>query len=340
MKKYKNSLVLGAFSPPHKGHIYLINTAIKHSEKTHVFVCHRDIDTIDGQYRYETIRYIYSNNPNVIIYNIKHNKDDYPGEFGTTIDEFYEMWVNIIYSYVKKLDVVFTSEDYGDEFAQYLGIKHFLVDRLRIKYDICGTDIRTNPHDNWKYIPNLVKSYFTKKIVLVGPESSGKSTLTKLIAKKLKTKYVNEYGAEYIKNIGLNKNTKNNKKFTILDISHIAAGQIYLEDESLKKPKKIIIHDTDLITTQIWSEIYFNDCPKWIVDESYKRTYDMYLLMDIDFDWVDDGSREFPEKRKTHFNRIKSELEKRNIKYTLISGSIENRLKQSIKEINKIIKLR
>jgi len=336
-KKYKNGLVLGSFEPFHFGHKFLIDTAINNSEKVHVLVCYRDNDEINGEFRYESIRYTYSNNPNVIIYNIKHNYDDYPGEFGTTKDEFYDLWVNkIVYNNVKDLDVIFTSEDYGDEFAKYLNIEHFLVDKQRIKYNISGTEIRNYPYKNWKYLPDVTKNYFIKKIVLVGPESSGKTTMAKLISKKLNTTYIKEYGADYIDQKGLNQNTKNNDKFSIIDINHIASGQIHLENEALKQNNKTIIYDTDLITTQIWSEIYFNKCPKWIVDESYRRTYDLYLLMDIDFEWQDEGIREFPEKRQWHFNRIKKELDKRNLNYKLISGTIEDRLKKCLKEIKKL----
>lgn len=132
----------------------------------------------------------------------------------------------------------------------------------------------------------------------------------------------------------MNKNTRDNHEFSILDINHIAAGQISLEETVPNK--KVIIYDTDLITTQIWSEIYFSTCPKWIVDESYKRKYDLYILMDIDFEWEDDGTREFPEKRQWHFDRIKNELEKRKLNYKLASGSIEERLSFCIEEINKL----
>lgn len=174
-KKYKNGLVLGSFEPPHMGHLHLIDTAIKHSENVHVFVCHRDTDEIDGEFRYESLRYLYSNNPNVKVYNVKHYHDDYPGEFGTSIDEFYELWINEVYSRISKLDVVFTSEKYGEEFANYLEVDHFSVDEMRSIYPISGTDIRKNPFDNWDFIPDIVKPYFTKKVVLVGSREQRKN---------------------------------------------------------------------------------------------------------------------------------------------------------------------
>jgi len=337
MEKYNNSLVLGSFEPPTNGHLYLIDTAISMSKIVHLFICYRKDDIIDGNIRYEYLRYLYSSNPNVIIYNIEHDFDDYPGEFGSSIDEFYDYWVNtIVYSNIKNLDIIFTSEEYGEEFSKYLGIEHYLVDIQRIKYPVSGTKVRTNYTKYLELIPDITKSYYNTKIVLVGPESSGKTTLSKLLSERLNASLVHEYGAEYIDKLNLNKNTRHNKDFTLLDITHIAAGQIYLE-ENTDFNNNVIIHDTDLITTQIWSEIYFGKTPKWIIDESYRRNYDLYLLMDIDFDWVDEGVREFPEKRQWHFNRIKNELDRRKINYKVISGSIKNRLEQSINLIESII---
>jgi len=336
MKSYKNSLVLGSFEPPTKGHLYLIDTAINMSETVHLFICYRKDDIIDGNTRYEYLRYLYSSNPNVIIYNIEHEFDDYPGEFGSTIDQFYEFWVNsIVYPNVNNLDVVFTSEKYGEEFSMYLGVEHYLVDIHRIKFPISGTKVRMDYSKYLNLIPNITKSYYNKKVVLVGPESSGKTTLSKLLSEKLNTSLVSEYGAEYIDKLNLNKNTRYNEEFTLLDISHIAAGQIHSED-SVNFDNNIVIYDTDLITTQIWSEIYFGETPKWIIDESYRRKYDLYLLMDIDFEWVDEGVREFPEKRQWHFDRIKGELDRRKINYKTISGTINERLEQSIVLINKL----
>ncbi|MCB1713352.1 MAG: adenylyltransferase/cytidyltransferase family protein, partial [Candidatus Riesia sp.] len=146
MKKYKNSMVMGNFCPFHNGHKYLIDTSIENSEKVYVFVCHRKDDPISGNERFLSIKNTYRDNENIIVFNIEHDYDNYPGERGSTVDEFYDYWVNqIVYKYVDELDVVFTSEEYGDEFAEYLGVEHFLVDKKRKEYPISGTEIRNNP---------------------------------------------------------------------------------------------------------------------------------------------------------------------------------------------------
>jgi HTH-type transcriptional regulator, transcriptional repressor of NAD biosynthesis genes len=93
-----------------------------------------------------------------------------------------------------------------------------------------------------------------------------------------------------------------------------------MEDGSARSSNKILFCDTDLIVTQVWSEIYFNECPDWIVKENQSRRYDLFLLMDIDVPWVDDGTREFPHLREKHFGRLKLELEQRELPFKIISG--------------------
>ncbi len=103
---------------------------------------------------------------------------------------------------------------------------------------------------------------------------------------------------------------------------------------------RILILDTDLIITQIWSEIYFKTVPKQVItlQKDYIQKGDLYLLMDIDIPWVDDGTREFPQLRRWHYNRIKEELEKRELNYVTISGNFTERLDKSIEYIDRYLK--
>ncbi len=340
-KKYENGLIIGKFEPPHNGHLYLIDQSLNYCDVIHVMICYKKDDIIPGKFRYESLRYIYSINPNVYIYDVEHNLPNYPNE-SKSIDEFYNLWIEEIYKYIKKLDIVITSTSYGEEFSKYLKLDHILIgDGKFDESGVCrtipisATAIRENPYNYWEYIPNIVKSLYINKIVLTGPESSGKTILSERLSKYYNTDLISEYARYYFDKNNLNGRSK--EKFNLIDIYNIAIGQIHNEDKiTYKSDNKLFIYDTDLITTQIWSELYFGYCPKWIIDESYRRKYDLYLLMDIDFDWVDDGTREFSDKRIWHFNRIKQELEKRRINYEVIGGNIEERLKKSISLINDI----
>jgi len=131
MKTYKNSLVLGKFYGIHFGHLYLIDTAIENSEKVNVIVTHNSTQFIPGKVRYNILKDNYKDNPNVIFHLVSDEglpQHDYECE---SLDKFYSYWVPLVKNQVSDLDVVFTLEEYGDDFAHYLGVDHFLVDLER-----------------------------------------------------------------------------------------------------------------------------------------------------------------------------------------------------------------
>ena len=130
--KYKNSLVLGKMYPVTKGHLHLIDTALSQSEMVHVIITLNPSQSIPGEVRFEALKLCYDNVPNIKIYCVSDEgipAYDYECE---TLDEFYSYCVPLIYSQVDSLDVIFTSEDYGNDFARYLGVEHVLVDKERV----------------------------------------------------------------------------------------------------------------------------------------------------------------------------------------------------------------
>jgi HTH-type transcriptional repressor of NAD biosynthesis genes len=169
-----------------------------------------------------------------------------------------------------------------------------------------------------------------KRIALLGPESCGKSYLTEYLARYFQTVCVEEYGRTYCEKFGMD--------LTELDFAHIAGGQLYREDEMAKLANRILFCDTELIITQVWSEIYFNGvCQPWIVEAGKRRHYDHFLLLAPDIPWVNDGLREYEQKRTWMFERLKAILEERNLPYTIISGSFEQRDKDAIETVGKVM---
>jgi len=347
MKKYKNGLILGKFYPLHKGHCFLIESAIKKCENLTVLVCSIENETIDGELRYEWMKEIF---PDV---NVKHITDNSPirlndlsTEFKDSTDEFFwNVWIDIIRHNMKNIDVVFTSEQYGFELVEKLNeadfkfkINHEIVDEARKLYPVSGTTIRKNPFENWNFIPNVVKPYFAKKVALVGPESTGKTELAKKLADYYDTTYAKEYGREYTEKFYMGLDTQ---EFTLEDISNIASGHLIREYEELKNCNKIFITDTETITTQIWSELYFGKSPKWLQDinKIHPYEYDMYFLLDIDAPWVDDGARymEAEDLRKKHFEMLRNELVRKKIPFAIVNGNYDERFKKIIYGINHFV---
>lgn len=331
VKKYKNGLVLGKFMPVQMGHCYLIDMAAEQCETTYVMVCSIASEPIDGEQRYKWVKHIFRDQPNVKVIWCNDENPLYPHECESK-DIFYNnYWVPSVKKYVPELDVVFTSEEYGDEFAQYLGIKHELVDQPRGQYAVSATAIRTNPYENWRYIPKSVRSYFSKKIVFMGTESVGKSTITRKLAYYFNTEYVKEYGREYCEIHGT-------KDLTTESFSYIAGIHFSKVEEKHKKGEKILFVDTEAMTTKIFGEKYLGDKfdPTVINEIIDKQHFDIYFVLDCDVPWVDDGSREFPNGRQEHTDRIIKELTDRGLPYILVSGTYHQRFDKIIREIEKL----
>jgi HTH-type transcriptional repressor of NAD biosynthesis genes len=330
---FKNSLVLGKFFPCHLGHLYLIDTAISQSEMVHVIMTHNLSQSIPGEVRFEALNAIYGNNPKVKIYSVSdEGLPQYDSEC-ETLDQFYSYWVPLVYNQVEELDAVFTSEDYGDDFARYLGVKHILVDKERSKVPVSGTLVRSNPFQYWDFIPEPMKPHFVKRIVIMGPESCGKSTLTQNLANHYQTNFVIEYGRLVY---------ENNGGVTIDDFIPISKGRQDLEDWMIKNSNKLLFCDTEDITTYLFSKMFYPD-EYYKVEEYFKEAlnskpkYDLYILLSPDCDAVQDGTRQFLDDRWEHYDMIKNELVQSQCNFVEIGGDWDNRFKESKKLINDLI---
>jgi len=332
MKKYKNSLIIMKAYPFTKGHKYIIDYAKKYSDIVHVIMTYNSSQIIPGHVRYKAIVDTYLNNHNIKIYSVSDEglpAYDYECE---TLDEFYSYWVPLVYSQVDSLDAVFTSEKYGDDFARYLGVEHVLVDQERKVVPISATIIRSDPFKSWEFIPETMKPFFVKRIAIMGPESVGKSTLSKNISNNLGTNFVPEYGRLIY---------ELNNSINIDDFIPISKGRQEIEDWLIKHSKKYLISDTEDITTYIFSKMYCPDEYKKV--EPYflnalktKPKYDLYLLLKPDCKGVQDGTRNFLEERLEHYEVIKSYLIEYECNFVEIGGDWNQRYKESLRLINEL----
>ena len=175
------------------------------------------------------------------------------------------------------------------------------------------------------------------KIVLFGPESTGKSSLAKVLASHYNTSYVEEYAREYLQE----KLDSQNKICEVEDLIPIAKGQILNENKMSEKANKILFCDTDLLTTATYSRLYFNGYCNPDLDKASKNNfYDLYMLMDIDIEWIKDDLRDRPNDRINFFNAFKSALIDNKKKYVIISGNFEKRKKTSVEIVNNFLNLK
>lgn len=168
-----------------------------------------------------------------------------------------------------------------------------------------------------------------KKIVVIGPESTGKSTLSAQIARELNTLWVPEYAREYLEGLGRGYNQD--------DLLQIAKGQIRNEDALTAKANNFIICDTDLHVVKVWSESKYGFCDKWILEEIARREYDMYLLTFIDVLWEDDPLREHPEEGQRHYfyNVYRDIVQQSGLPWADVRGDEKERLTIVLEAISK-----
>ncbi len=172
------------------------------------------------------------------------------------------------------------------------------------------------------------------KVVLFGPESTGKTTLSRHLARHYNTVWAPEFAREYLQQKWNNERKTCEKE----DLLPIAVGQMKLENKLAKRADKLLICDTDLLETKVYSEEFYGG----FVDEKLNKAasenqYDLYLLTYIDTPWEEDDLRDRPEQRLEMFNAFEKALKDHDKPYILLKGNKETRLKNAVKAIDKII---
>jgi NadR type nicotinamide-nucleotide adenylyltransferase len=177
-----------------------------------------------------------------------------------------------------------------------------------------------------------------KKVVVVGPESTGKSTLCEQLAGQYATTWVPEYAREYL--------LKHGKQYNYDDLLIIAKQQVVQEDQyaselhTTHKENALLFIDTDLYVMKVWCEYVFGKCHPWILDQIAVRQYDLYLLCDTDLPWVKDELREYPdlESRRKLYHIYKDIMLNQPVPWINISGNYEQRLGKAVNAIEEFVK--
>lgn len=167
------------------------------------------------------------------------------------------------------------------------------------------------------------------RVVITGSESTGKTTLAAELAEHYGTVWCPEFSRQYAL-------CKNNLDAS--DVEAIASGQIASEDAHASRGKRVIIQDTDLVSTVVYARHYYETCPRWIADASKTRRADLYLLMDIDVPWIPDPARDRGHMRKEMHLLFVTALVELRSPFVVISGNWEERRKRAVKAIDEALK--
>jgi HTH-type transcriptional repressor of NAD biosynthesis genes len=308
--------LLGKFMPPHAGHVLMCETAAAQVTELTILVCWLPDDPIPGPLRLQWMRELFPN-ARVIGHDavVPQTPEEHP--------EFWPIWRGIVKAaHPEPIDRVFASEPYGERLAAEVAAVFHPIDPGRLGMPVSGEAVRADPWGHWDSLPAPVKPYFARTICLHGPESTGKSTLAAALARHYATLFVPEYGRTWCDWHGSDCRME--------DLLAIARTHDAMTRSMLRWCNRRLFLDTDPLMTAVWAEMMLGRRDPWF--DSWSGTADLYLLLDIDAAWIDDGTRLFgdPKARARFMALCREVLEQRGVRWTMISGPPESRLEQAI----------
>jgi len=319
----KTGIMIGKFMPLHIGHSYCIEYGVYNFDKMTVYIDDFDESPYDLYIslddRYTIIKKEF---PSANIVKAENKNPQSPDED----INFWQIWRDIIIKANGGIpDCIIGSEKYIIKLAEVVECDYKMIDIKRDKFDISATMVRNNWIDNWSMLPESTKKFFQKKIAIIGPESTGKTTITNKISKLYNVTPVEEFAMSYLQSF--------EGELKEEDFRNIYIGQ--KENIIDKANEKIIISDTDAITTNIWSKKILGSYDENLF-KKYNFDFDLYILMNLnEYDFKNIKGRFFDdlEIQKWFFNEFINELKKRNKKYIIVEGNTWEEKESFIKNV-------
>ena len=320
MKQYNTGFVLGKFCPLHRGHMLLIQRALDACEKVYIVVDNIMDEVIPVKRRMQWVK---KQHPATVVLTQSHPLPQDPSE----TPMFWDIWrKELLHLLPQSIDAVFASERYGARLAKELSSDFVMVDYDRQIVPVSATLVRQDIIGQWQYLAPVVQDDFRKAVCIYGPESTGKSTLTKQLAEHYHVPYVEEYAKQVI--------DSKHGDIVFEDMEMIVKGHFKAVEEALLQNAPLVFVDTDAIISKLWSnELFGKESP--VVEEYIARQqFDYYLLLDVDLPWVNDIHRYRPKERESFFHKCEEQLIKRGKAYSVIRGENEQRLINAIKYVD------
>jgi len=322
------AFVFGKFLPFHKGHEAMINFALTKCDFLTVLVCCSDKENISDTIRAGWIEETFMNYKNVEIRTFNYSENEFANTSETS-KEISAIWADIFKKQFPGYSLVITSEPYGDFIAEFMNIQHIAFDTNREKNSVSATLIRKNLFRNWKFLPESVKSDFAIKVVLLGTESTGKTTLTKKLSKHYNCSFVFEAAREII---------ANSNSFSFEDLHLVAKEHSKLIDQAVLGESPLVIIDTDIHITKSYSKFIFGKDLKVGTDIYNSNKANLYLYLNNDVEYEQDGTRLSETERNLLDISHREVLTANKINLIEIHGNWQERFEQAVTHIDNFIK--
>ncbi|MEW2138780.1 AAA family ATPase [Streptomyces sp. NPDC005409] len=345
MRRFGHGLVLGKFYPPHAGHHHLVRTAQDRCERLTVLVCAASVESVPLADRVAWMREAH---PGAEVVGAV---DDVPVDLHDP--DVWEAHMAIFRAAVAgPVDAVFTSEAYGTELARRFGAEEVCVDPARTLFPVSGTAVRADPVACWDYLQPAVRAALTRRVVVLGAESTGTTTLSRALAAHYRrrggvwarTGWVAEYGRLYSEEKLAAARAADpgatwaDLSFASAEFPVIARRQDAEEERAARTGSPVLFCDTDSFATGIWHERYTGGRSAEVEQRAARTRRDLYLLTDhADVPFEDDGLRDGPHLRPWMTGRFREELEATGRRFLTVRGDREERLTAAVTAVDALL---
>ena len=319
----KRGFLIGRFMPPHAGHVTLIRSARALVDELTILLCALPGDPIDGEQRLGWMRGLF---PDCRIVFHEQPVPDSPSD---------PAWTTIVAkAHPQPIDYVFAGEADGMDLARNVGGLFVPLGARILGADqdaiggLTGEAVRADPWKYWDYLPHQVRNHYALTICLHGIESVGKSSLAERLAQHYRTTFVPEYGRSHCETYGT--------ECREADLLLIGEAQQAMIEAARPWANRILIADTDALMTAAWSQMMIGYTPDQLICQ---RKADLYLLLDTDVPFVDDGTRVYKSaEEREKFNRVaRTTLDLSRTNHVISRGDWDARFDAALAAIDDLV---
>lgn len=321
------AFVFGKFMPFHKGHEAMMRFALSKCDFLTVLVCTSDKETVPGELRQSWISETFAGQQNIQVQVFDYIESELPNS-SVSSTAISEVWAKVFKQLLPDHSLLITSEPYGDYVAGFMQIQHIPFDLSKTEVPVSATAVRNNLVANWPFLPRAVRRHLALKVVILGTESTGKTTLTENLATYFNCSKVLEAGRDLIPDSNV---------FSIDDLYLVAREHAKHIDEAATDNSALVIIDTDIHITRSYCKYAFEKELEVSEDIYRSNKAQLYLYLNNDVEYYQDGTRLSKEERDQLDAFHRQVIREANLPVVEITGSWDERFQQAVDHIRSLL---